>query len=232
MGFSRGPKIVTDGLVLALDAGSKKSYPGSGTTWRDSSGNGNDGTLVNGVSYSGTNGGSLVFDGSNDYIDFTSEPNLNGKSFSAECWFKTTDISMRLIQNASTGAFGTKAGFQISVTNTTFTNTAVTDSSGNFIRFTSVSAVPYINGEWHNICLTFNTTTGTAELYLDGNFSESGTDTGLIGANMNGFGLEIGRANSNVQHLNGNISVAKIYNRALTAEEILQNYNATKSRFI
>ena len=60
--------IVTDGLVLNLDAGNPQSYPGSGTTWTDLSGNGNNGTLLNGVGYDSDNGGSLVFDGSNDYV--------------------------------------------------------------------------------------------------------------------------------------------------------------------
>jgi hypothetical protein len=69
MALSHSPSIVTDGLVLCLDAGNPKSYPGSGTTWTDLSGNGNNGTLVNGVGYSGDNLGSLSFDGVNDYYN-------------------------------------------------------------------------------------------------------------------------------------------------------------------
>jgi hypothetical protein len=231
MGAFAGPDIVENGLVLALDAADRNSYPGSGTTWTDLSGNGNNGTLVNGVGYSGSNGGSLSFDGLNDYVDFTLEPDLNGKSFSAGCWFKTTDADMRLIQNCSTGGFGTKNGFQISVTSSTFSNTGVTDSSGNSVQFSSVSSTPYTDGNWHFICLTFNTSTGTAELYLDGIFSADETDSGLIGANMNGVGLEIGRANSSTQYLNGNISYAFMYDKALTASEIQQNFNMLRGRF-
>jgi hypothetical protein len=62
-------KIATNGLILALDSGDRNSYSGSGTSWTDLSGNGNTGTLTNGPTYSSTNGGSIVFDGSNDYID-------------------------------------------------------------------------------------------------------------------------------------------------------------------
>lgn len=69
MGFYRGPHIVTDGLVLALDAANPTSYPGSGTTWRDLSGNNNSGSLVNGPTFNSVNGGSIVFDGSNDYVN-------------------------------------------------------------------------------------------------------------------------------------------------------------------
>jgi len=226
-----GDNIVQDGLVLNLDAANPASYSGSGTIWYDLSGNGNSGTLENGVGFDSGNGGSLSFDGEDDYVDFTLEPDLNGKSFSAGCWFKTTDTDMRLIQNCSTGGFGTKNGFQISVIDNTFANIGVTDSSGNFVRFDTVSSTSYTNGNWHFVCLTFNTSTGTAELYLDGIFSASGTDTGLIGANMNGVGLEIGRANASSQYLNGNISYAFMYNRALTADEILQNFNVFRGRY-
>ena len=68
MGLAHSPSIVTNGLVLALDAANRKSYPGTGTTWTDISGNGNSGTLVNGPTYSSANGGSIVFDGTNDYV--------------------------------------------------------------------------------------------------------------------------------------------------------------------
>ena len=73
-----GPTIVTNGLVLHLDAGNPASYPGSGTTWTDLSGNGNDGTLVNGVGYDSANGGSLVFDGVNDYAYTSDLINIQG----------------------------------------------------------------------------------------------------------------------------------------------------------
>ena len=72
MGAFAGPEIAESGLVLALDAGNLKSYPGSGTTWTDLSGGGNTGTLTNGPTYSSANGGSLVFDGTNDYISLSS----------------------------------------------------------------------------------------------------------------------------------------------------------------
>ena len=78
MALSHSPSIVTDGLVLCLDAGNPKSYPGSGTTWTDLSGNGNNGTLVNGVGYDSDNGGSLSFDGVNDYVTLGTPALMNG----------------------------------------------------------------------------------------------------------------------------------------------------------
>jgi hypothetical protein len=69
MAFFHSPRIVTDGLVLALDAANSLSYPGSGTTWTDLSGKGNNGTLVNGPTFDQANGGSIVFDGTDDYVN-------------------------------------------------------------------------------------------------------------------------------------------------------------------
>lgn len=68
-----GPNIVTDGLVLYLDAANTKSYPGSGTTWNDLSGNGNNGTLINGYIFNSIGNGNLVFDGSNDYVNINAQ---------------------------------------------------------------------------------------------------------------------------------------------------------------
>ena len=76
MAFSYSPKIVTDGLVLYLDAANNRSYPGSGTTWTDLSRGGNNGTLTNGPTFNGANGGSIVFDGTNDFIDCGNASNL------------------------------------------------------------------------------------------------------------------------------------------------------------
>ena len=77
MAISRGPKIVTNGLVLALDAADKNSYVGSGTTWKDLSGNSFNGTLTNGPTFSNTNGGAIVFDGTNDYVNVLDNSTLD-----------------------------------------------------------------------------------------------------------------------------------------------------------
>lgn len=87
MGLTHSPKIVTNGLVLALDAANNKSYPGSGVTWYDLSGNGNNGTLTNGPTFNVGNLGSIVFDGTNDYVSF----NNSGTSTSFD--FGTGDMT-------------------------------------------------------------------------------------------------------------------------------------------
>ena len=77
MALAHSPRIVTDGLVLALDAGNAKSYPGSGTAWTDLSGNSNNGTLTNGSTYSSVDGGAIVFDGSDDYVVSSNNTNIS-----------------------------------------------------------------------------------------------------------------------------------------------------------
>lgn len=79
-----------NGLVLCLDAGNTKSYPGSGTTWTDLSGRGNTGTLTNGPTYSSANGGSIVFDGTNDYVS-TNYTQTSVTGYTIDVWFKSTD---------------------------------------------------------------------------------------------------------------------------------------------
>jgi len=86
MSYSNGPTIVTDGLVLALDAADKNSYPGSGTTWNDLAGS-NNGTLTNGPTFDSGNGGSIVFDGVDDYVNL-SNLGLPTSFFTCQCVFK------------------------------------------------------------------------------------------------------------------------------------------------
>jgi hypothetical protein len=92
MGLSHSPSIITQNLVLCLDAGNPKSYPGSGTAWTDLSGNGNTGTLVNGVGYNSGNLGSLVFDGSNDHIT-SSFATTSGQAVTYAGWLYSTETT-------------------------------------------------------------------------------------------------------------------------------------------
>ena len=87
MGLSHSPRIVTDGLVFCVDAANKRSYPGVGTTWTDLTANKNNGTLTNGPTFDSANGGSIVFDGTNDYVDLGSSLSISTSSpFSVEFW--------------------------------------------------------------------------------------------------------------------------------------------------
>lgn len=213
-------RIVTDGLVLHLDAGNPNSYSGSGSTWSDISGNSYDGTLTNGAYYSNSDGGVMIFDGTDDYIDFTSYPSLNSTQ-SKSIWVNATTLS-------SSGD-----------------NKYLIDWGGNvnWVQMYSLSGQPKIRAgvlsgtfldgvsnvfqnTWYNICVT-GTSSGNMSIYINGSLDNS--TTGL--SNNTATALNLARWGGNAFYLDGKIAVVLIYNKQLTSNEVLQNYNAQKSRF-
>jgi hypothetical protein len=245
MSFSYSPKIVTDGLVLYLDAANTRSYPGSGTTWTDLSRGGNTGTLVNGPTFNSTNGGSILFDGSNDYIQTANINLTNTNAVSVDFWCKLNSYTEvigagKVLVEFSTNFNSSLVGFLVAIaddSNELYGNTfPITLNLRGNIGF-NVTYFPktLVNDlSWHHwVCIFNKGLTGSEGLlYIDG-ILISGTLTSLNSNNTNNFGnlplFLSGRAavaNSNQQ--TGNI---KLYNRALSATEVLQNYNALKSRF-
>ena len=218
MALSHSPSIVLDGLVLCLDAGNPKSYPGSGTTWTDLSGNGNNGTLVNGVGYSGDNFGSLVFDGSNDAIDVGNVNPTSGATFSA--WININGA------NTNYGGIFNRWG---SGGNSFWIGTLNNQSS---------SIQVYFNGSLvHNITsLELNTwmllavshTGSNVTSYINSSQTNTNASSLISSTGTTSIGYDINRTN---YPFKGNIAQVSIYNRALTASEIQQNYNALKGRF-
>jgi len=224
--------IVTNGLVLNLDAGNPASYPGTGNTWFDLSGNSNNGTLVNGVGYNTANGGSLSFDGVDDRIDM-SPNNFNLSEFSVNIWFKTNDITtdyLRLIHKADTT--GSTKGFLIASSQTNgklvfvyqpnYTTGEVLKRSTNLITTST----------WYNTTMTYNSTSGM-KIYFNSveDAGETSTSPDVGWSSNTGNLFSVGSRAGGTQHYNGNISQVSIYNRALTTEEIQQNFNATRGRF-
>jgi hypothetical protein len=218
-------------LVLALDAADKLSYRGSGTTWRDLSGNNNNGTLTNGPTFNAGNLGSIVFDGTNDYVENTS-PNLGitgNASVTLSCWFYFTGgSSFYTLLSYGDGpsaldTFGltTNTGYSVTFS---FNGGTYAESNQNVIT----------TNAWYNLVGTktpgaINTTT---KLYLNGSeisivFATAGTP------NVVSRVIRVGRwtNESYGYYFQGRVSNCLIYNRALSATEILNNYNATKSRF-
>jgi len=208
--------IVTSGLVLNLDAGNTSSYPGSGTTWTDLSGNGNNGTLVNGVGYDSGNGGSLTFDGSNDYVDC----GTFGVSYiTVNTWvYRTSSTTNQgICRKQNSWAVSQYNGvLQVAPgTSWTFYNTGYT--------------IPL--NTWVNIAYTYNGsgTTGSQTVYINGSSIYSTTaGSGAISINSNA--ARIGY-DDNGWYWGGKIAQTQIYNRALSSDEVLQNYNAVKSRY-
>ncbi len=206
--------IVKDGLVLMLDAAKKESYDRLGTTWRDISWNSNTGTLTNEPTFNSGNGGNIVFDGTNDYVIHNSL--TAGTVCSWGLWFK----------------YNTLSGSQV----------LLGSNISNYYSLFFLSTVFYVNygGEtaqlsyptglsantWYNVFLTRNGLTIT--IYLNG--VSIGTMTGGSSSLSTIFSI-IGAERPGAYVFNGNISNVSVYNRVLSSSEVLQNYNATKSRF-
>ena len=219
-------KTVTDGLVLALDAANPKSYSGSGAnTWSDLSGNGNTGTLVGGVGYNAANGGSLAFNGSNQYSTVSNNITSGTGDFAVSIWVYKTEI----VANRYVWDFGSNGGTLSSGT-----------GDGPGFRYYNptigIGSPLYTSGPIHNINTWYNIVisriSGVTYFYSNGSLFISASDSGNIGSW--GTALTIGGYGGGAGYYHqGNISNLLVYkNKGLTAAEVVQNYNALKSRYI
>ena len=229
MGFSRGPKIITDGLVLAVDAGSKKSYPGSGATWSDLSGNGNDGSLTNGAVFNSTSGGNISLDGANDYVSFNNPLLEFGTGpFSVEA-FAYLDSSVGNIYSGlfSSSTVSSDVGIHLTQRTAWIGNGSTTHALG------SNSIDNFSQDVWFHTVFTRSSDGLTITLYVDGELRFSPA-TIATAVNINTTIGHIGqRYTDNISYgWKGYIPFLRIYNRELSQSEIQKSYNATKSRFI
>jgi hypothetical protein len=228
MALHHNPRIVTQGLVLHLDAADKNSYPGTGTTWNDISRGGNNGTLINGPTFNSANGGSIVFDGVNDYGSVISNQVITN-DFTFTVWAKRDGDTSTTIG----GMFGNHNHIELSGANIYFRNSsnAVTVSAGNGVTRPAFQiSIPRLNTEWNFYVIRYSGT--TYQLYFNGTLLDSRTAAVVQSLNSNRYGIGVWALSYlSEYYLNGKISQCSSYNRALSAQEILQNYNATKSRF-
>jgi len=213
-----GPKIATSGLVLYLDAANKFSYPGSGTNWKDLSGNSNNGTLTNGPTFSAGNMGSVVFDGVDDYISFSSLLDTTA-NVSVEMWFYNTQTSgeSTLLMNGN----GSNAGYAIGLGICASGITNLTVLFGG-VACNVVTATVSTN-TWYQMVYT---KTGSSNiLYVNG------TQRSTANQNCNSPSGNLTTIGGSAGGYKGNIAITRMYNRVLSAAEVLQNYNAIKNRF-
>jgi hypothetical protein len=229
MAFNYSPKIVTDGLVLYLDAANQYSYVSGSTSWNDISRTGANGTLTNGPTYNSANGGSIVFDGTNDYVQTTYNTDLlTGYTLSA--WFNPFSLSLNgpiIFKPDSTYLspnFGNITRFYINTSGVL--DFFWTNSSQFYIASTPLPSANI----WYHAVGVYSSANNSISLYLNGVLKSTTTTSGTtIVANQPYL---IGRTDpTNNIYFKGNISQTLIYNRALSATEVLQNYNATKTRF-
>jgi hypothetical protein len=219
MGLKHHPRVVTNGLVFYVDAANTRSYSGSGITVTGLIG-GIGGSLVNGVGFSSLNNGTFVFDGTNDYMDCGYNSNINNATqLTIECWYRSSNISKEGIifgTNSYFPAYGyhmeiyqSKLLFQV------FPSTSTVQSS-----------ITLSNNIWYHLVGTYNS--GAINLYVNGITGGSGNYT----YSASSENLILGRYYAGTLSLEGQLSNVKFYNRALTQQEILQNYNATKKRYL
>ena len=246
MAVQYNPGIITDGLVLCLDAANRKSYPGSGVTWSEISYRSNNGTLVNGPSFSSSNGGYIRCDGSNDYIEVLDSSSLDfgANNFTIEYWFKKlrntssysdiwgpnkwnlgsapgTNEWLLLIGNGGSGN-GNNYAFYISSSNTVY-------GTGESSETLSINV-------WYQLVAVRNG--ANMRTYVNGilkqNVNPSGMTTGTVVDNR-GLNLRLADRTMITGNPGGNTNVdsaiCRIYNRALSDAEILQNFNALRGRF-
>lgn len=223
--------VVQDGLVFHVDAANKNSYAGSGTSWVDISPNARTATLTNGPTFNSANGGSIVFDGSNDYAEVGSSNAFGLGGLSAATmtiWLKATRYSN----------YQYVAGFRDDGDFDFFF--LLLDSGGGSVlteaRLRTTAGVYDINfeyvsyfGAWTHIAFVFGN--NRTELYLNGDLKARNTSvTGAFGAATNNFRIGTNGV-SPAYYAKGDVASVNVYNRALHRGEILANYYATKDRF-
>lgn len=224
------PDIIRNNLVLYLDAGEPSSYSGSGTTWTDLSGGGNNGTLTNGPTYDSANGGSIVFDGTDDYVNVPFSGTFpTGSSPRTLCaFFNLSSIS------------GGREIFGIGQNSGAGSRTALWVDSSNKIGLEAVGTAVLTSNwsgvnNWVYLCAVLPTTTVHSTLiYVNGSVVSGGEILGSdTTVNTTNFQCVIGTVPAaNTAHMFiGKISNVSLYNRALTAKEIKQNYEALRGRF-
>lgn len=245
MAINVRPPIVTNGLVLNLDAANTKSYPRSGATWRDLSGNSNNGTLTNGPTFNSANGGSIVFDGVDDQVlppgqNFNYSPGVLG-SISLEVWVYPTGPFTSYVAEPPTtnlggflgqGYFNNSTGWGLGMYATSTTRYfAFQVRNGATTVGPASENLAFNLNTWYHVVGSFNRS-DFSRVYINGNIMASASSAPLNGITITPSltDASIGRA-GNLFYSGCRISVARIYNRALSAQEIQQNYNATKTRF-
>ena len=232
MASAAGPNIITDGLVLHLDAANTNSYSGSGTTWTDISGKANTGTLTNGPTFSSDNIGNFAFDGSNDYVNAPAVLSAGQQKYTLSAWWNITNAD---------GSGGVVVMEQNSSAVTTHRRACIliSKSAGKW-GFNGQSndnhdEVPLRIGQWVNGVVTIDTTAGSSglKLYENGSLYFTGTTgAGISNLNVGDHAFAIGhKVSTGTEHFQGKISCVSVYRRVLTATEVLQNYNALKGRF-
>jgi hypothetical protein len=231
MGIDIGPIEVTDGLIVHLDCGNTRSYAGSGTSILSLSGLGNTGILINGPTFSSSNGGQIIFDGTNDYIKLPANNayNLNNGSLTIEVFYSIINpiIGERMILEHNTWQAAGLYQLTFATNNVYRYNFPEAWVGGQQLDYTDTNLE--LN-KWTHVVAHFNTNTNTSRLYINTQLKTERTDiTAELGNSSSD--IFIFCRNGTGLFLAAKLGYIKLYNRALTATEILQNYHAAKGRY-
>jgi hypothetical protein len=211
-------------LVLYLDAANSRSYPGTGTTWNDLSGNGNTGTLLNGPTYNSTNNGVIVFDGTDDVVNCgTTIPPAGNMSIFAWVYLTSVNSLWNLIVTKWFGGEDFHWALKSPTGNGAGLKQNLYTSTSSDVYGTTV----FLTNTWYYVGFTL-TNGGPLTFYQNGIVDNT---VSPISRQTAGSPLQIGDARPATYGLIGRIPQVSIYNRAITASEVLQNYNALRGRY-
>lgn len=230
--------IVRDGLVFHVDAARRESYEKGTLIWKDLTDNSNNGTLTNGASFNEESSNSISFDGNNDYVEFGSINSSNPLSLvgtseqTFEVWFKsdgTGDPFQRLIDKSNAG--GGAGGYFLSL-NQPGDGAIFVKINNNVTDTPAEDSIGYLDNVWNQVvCARKNNTTNGWNIYLNGVLKVSRNTTNLSVPTTT-CNFRIGTwYSTTTREFKGEIGDVKIYNKALNASEVAQNYNALKGRF-
>jgi hypothetical protein len=226
--------IVTNGLVLDLDAAKRDSYPGSGTSWNDISGNRNNGTLINNPTFNPSNGGSIVFDGVDDRVDSTVN-NVVPNSWTVASWLintKTTGVAVFVAKSGEAPNYN--QNFLLAWASTLNSRFYISGKTTTGIYYSQcTSSFSPSTSSIYNVVGTFDSNTTILSLYINGVLDNVKT-IGVGFTTGSNLPIQVGCSDGTSSPANfakGPIYNTLIYNRALSASEVLQNYNALKGRF-
>ena len=248
-----GPKIATSGLILSLNSADKNSYSGSGASWLDTSNNGNTFTLANSPTFSNN---IFTFNGSTQYAYISTASgffNSSGNSFYADVgyawsisiWFKfpvsPTTVRNSTVNggNCSYAMIGNAGGIGGAETLSLFVSGGdATTTAGGLAPYycvvgvrgskTQLSAGSVNTNTWNNVIVTWNGSAGRG--YFNG-VDKGALNIGTAGIQISGYVIAATAGGASSHVFEGDLSSILVYNRALSAAEVTQNYNAMKARF-
>ena len=228
--------IVSTNLMLNLNAGNATSYPGTGTTWNDLSGNANNASIVNGPVYSSSAGGEFSLDGSNDYINL----NYTGSdtsSYTYGCWIKLNQLPPAVANSTSfmvrgRDYFGNGWSVLLGVNNAPspyhFNTTLILTTQG-IAGYTATGTSNISINTWYYVVGSWNASTGALKVYINGQLEGTTTTTNrTLRSSTTGWNLG---SISNIYYMDCHVGGAQVYSSVLADSDVLQNYNATKTRY-